>query len=69
LLCGAADEKNNSMKKESGKGTTDEAGQLSFFKIHPDDNVLVALKTLSSGTSISFANDKMVTAAGFFVRP
>jgi altronate hydrolase len=60
LLCSAADEKNNSMKKESGKGTTDEAGQLSFLKIHPDDNVLVALKTLSSGTSISFGNDKMV---------
>jgi altronate hydrolase len=27
-----------------------------FLKIHPDDNVLVALKNLSSGTDIAFEN-------------
>ena len=48
------------MKKESGKETADETGQLSFLRIHPDDNVLVALKSLSCGASISFGNDTMV---------
>ena len=31
-----------------------------YLKIHPDDNVLVALKDLSSGTSISFADGELV---------
>lgn len=37
-----------------------EAARLSFLKIHPDDNVLVALKDISSGTTISF-NGTMFT--------
>jgi altronate hydrolase len=35
-------------------------GVQPYLKIHPDDNVLVALKNLSSGTAISFNNDSLV---------
>ena len=35
-------------------------GIRTYLKIHPDDNVLVALKDLSSGTSVSFENDTLV---------
>ncbi len=41
------------MEKELKKRNA-EAGQPSFLKIHPDDNVLVALKDLATGTPVSF---------------
>jgi altronate hydrolase len=53
----AADEKNNSMERESVKRTKAEAGQQSFLKIHPNDNVLVALRDLPSGMQVSFNGD------------
>jgi altronate hydrolase len=39
---------------------TIENGILPYLKIHPDDNVLVALKNLPSGTAIVFDNNTLV---------
>src|SRR5262245_24588568 len=39
---------------------TIENGILPYLKIHPDDNVLVALKNLPSGTTIPFGNDTVI---------
>src|SRR5688500_18788763 len=50
----AADEKYILMEKELIKGNAADETQLSFLKIHPDDNVLVALKDISSGTHVSY---------------
>ena len=33
----------------------------SFLKIHPDDNVLVALKDLKAGTVVSFEGKEFIT--------
>ena len=49
----AADEKNISMEKEL-KRTGVESRQAPFLKIHPDDNVLVALKDMLSGTPVDY---------------
>lgn len=38
----------------------DGAGVKAFLKIHPNDNVLVALRDLSTGTSILFENDRLI---------
>jgi altronate hydrolase len=38
----------------------EETGVKSFLKIHPDDNVLVALKDLAAGTTISFNSHHFV---------
>ena len=37
---------------------------IPYLKIHPDDNVLVALKDLPAGTSFFLANEQLVLAAG-----
>src|SRR6185436_10096766 len=41
------------MQKEFKSKTTVEEVRSSFLKIHPDDNVLVALKDLAPGTEVS----------------
>lgn len=41
------------MEKEFEKRSTTKAVQSFFLKIHPDDNVLVALKDLAPGTNVS----------------
>ena len=38
----------------------EEAAVQPYLKIHPDDNVLVALRDLSSGTPVSFDHDSLV---------
>src|SRR5689334_6970866 len=42
------------MEKELEKKTAIDEAQPSFLKIHPNDNVLVALKDLIPGTLISY---------------
>ena len=41
------------MEKEIEKRSTTKAVQSFFLKIHPDDNVLVALRDLEPGTRVS----------------
>src|SRR6185503_10000835 len=55
------------MQKKFNQNTTDIAEQFFFLKIHPDDNVLVALKDLAPGTQVSsngssFELNEMVAA-------
>jgi hypothetical protein len=40
------------MEKEIEKRSTTNAAQSFFLKIHPDDNVLVALRDLEPGTKV-----------------
>ena len=70
----AADEKYISMGKELIKGNAGEETQQSFLKIHPDDNVLVALKDKSSGTHVYYEGfefellDNVAAKHKFFVK-
>ena len=41
------------MEKEFEKRSMTKAAQSLFLKIHPDDNVLVALRDLAPGTKVS----------------
>src|SRR3954469_16540420 len=38
----------------------EEIGVQSYLKIHPDDNVLVALRDLKSGSHIAYGTDELV---------
>ncbi len=49
-----ADEKNISMEKELSNRSAAGSRQAPFLKIHPNDNVLVALKDLLSGTPVEY---------------
>ena len=42
------------MEREIEKKRKAEEAEWSFLRIHPDDNVLVALKDLSAGSPVAF---------------